>query len=96
MATDTAPEHPSKAKDNPMETLVISMAVCLIVLCFGIMSLFAWRELEHKKQIDELTTKIISRTAGEYASAENIKKAGAPQRETTKPKTSDPVLGAVY
>lgn len=72
--------------------------VVLCVLWLTSLGFIAWREVEHRKQIDALTSKLMSKNYGEYACYKNEEKKEAVQKQdkTTKKHVNDPVLGNVY
>lgn len=76
------------------EWIVIVLVVTTAVLALALLGFMAWREVEHKKQIDELTSKIMAKDYREYAimqPKDKIDKVVAPTR-----KISDQYLGQHY
>ena len=74
------------------EIIAISAVSVFFVMLLGFI---AWREVEHTKQVDVLTSKLMSRTYGEYASNKQVE---SKEQKEPKPKKSvnDPVLGVTY
>lgn len=79
-----------------METLMTVLVVCIVVIAIGLMAIIVWREMEHKKQIDELTSKLVARSIGEYASARQAEKTVPPPKPEAPKKLKDPTLGSHY
>jgi len=71
------------------ELIVVSVLFTLLL------GFIAWREWEHTKQVDVLTSKLMSKTYGEYASYKQVE-----SKEQKEPKlkkhVNDPVLGDTY
>ena len=71
-----------------------------IYVLFAIIVLFVaftgWREVEHRKQVDLLTSKLISRSYAEYATYKPVEDQKVEKKDKPKKKVNDPVLGEVY
>ena len=75
-------------------------AIVVLVAGFGSMAVLslgfaAWREVEHRKLVDTLTSKIMSKNYGEFASfrQEEAKAKVQVVKEPQKKPYIDPVLG---
>lgn len=80
-----------------MDGLIVTLVVCLVTVCIGMLGFLAWRENEHRKQIDELTSKIMARSLNDYAIAkQTMSNPLQPKVEKQEKKISDPVLGLQY
>ena len=78
---------------------LITLLVCIVALMgVGDLIFMAWREVEHKKQIDTLTSKIMSRDYVQYATykPEENKKIESRVNGEKRPRVPDPVLGTTY
>lgn len=77
-----------------METLVVILVACVVLLALSLLVFIAWREKTYREQIDDLTSKLIAKSLGEYSI---VKQSERPVPKTEKPtKTTDPVLGGTF
>lgn len=81
------------------EWLVLVLVCVIMLMGIGDLIFMAWREVEHKRQIDILTSKIMSKDYAQYASykPEENRKIEKPDNGTARPKRpADPVLGTQW
>ena len=81
-----------------MEAMIYVLGGCVVFQSLALLGFLAWRESQHKKQIDELTSKIVARTLPEYAQAQKTlqPEVKVKPQPAGKVKLIDPVMGAVY
>jgi len=79
-----------------MEIVVIILVVCLILISFGLLGVMVWQNHDHRRQIDELTSKIVAKSLGDYAFARQTEKSKPEPKPEEKKKLKDPVLGDIY
>lgn len=75
-----------------METMLVTF---LFAITLGQMGYIVYQSRENRKQIDSLTSKLVAKSLGEYASATKVEA----QKETTtkkEVKLNDPVLGKIF
>lgn len=75
-----------------MEALVIVLVACVVLLALAMLCVLVWRDKIHIRQIDELTSKIVAKTLGEYTYSKQTEKIPSVQKEPFKGPI-DPVLG---
>ena len=77
-----------------LETLICVVMGCNLLLSLALMFLLAWRESEHRKQIEELTSKLASKTLADYT-AYKVQVDKEPVAKPEKPQRAmDSVLGS--
>lgn len=83
-----------------MESVIIILAAALVVQVIAFLAFVVWRELENRKQVDVLTSKIMAKDYVEYASnhpSESLDLNGRPKNDKPKRRVMpDPVLGSDY
>jgi len=78
------------------ETLIFVLVSILGFICLCLLGVLIWREVEHRKQVDVLTSKLMSRDYREYAVSKKTEKGKREEKEE-KPKANvDSVLGSHY
>lgn len=70
----------------------IVMVICLVVVCLGLLGFILWRDIEQRKQIDTLTSKLICRSLGEFT--QSIKAEPKTEAKMVNKPMVDPVMGA--
>ncbi len=65
----------------------------LIVFC--LIGVIVWQNCEHRKQIDELTSKIVAKSLGEYTANKQDSKITVTIPPKKEKKIIDPVMGEV-
>ncbi len=78
--------------------LVTALIAVVGVLALALLAFVAWREVEHRKQIDALTSKIMARDYREYAvlRPQELTPAQPPTNEPKLKRVVDPHLGAHF
>lgn len=75
-----------------MEVLNYILIVSLVLVMFGLLGFIVWNNIEHRKTMDDLTSKLVARSLGEYVAATQ-KKVNIPEPKKEK-KYIDSTMGA--
>ena len=81
------------------ESSLVTLLVCVIAFMgVGHLLFMAWREIEHRKQIDSLTSKIMSKDYAHYASyrPEETKVVASKLNSERPRKMNDSTLGGTF
>lgn len=75
-----------------MEALSYILIISLVLVMFGLLAFIVWNTLEHRKQVDELTSKLVARSYGEYVAGKNTKVV-TPEKKKDEKVIVDSVMG---
>jgi hypothetical protein len=70
----------------------IVLVISLVLIALGELVFIAWRDNAHRKQIDDLTSKIVAKSLGEYNAGKGT--VTIPEKKEKVQPLVDPVMGA--
>ena len=77
-----------------MDIIVYVLIACVVISELALLCFLGYRENEHRKQMDMITSKLIAKTLTEYSNARHVEKL-EPMPPVEKPKRYiDETLGS--
>ena len=78
-----------------MEAIVYVLIACVVTSELALLCFLGYREHEHRKQMDEITSKLIAKTLTEYSNARHYEKSESQPRVEKPKKYLDETLGSI-